>query len=238
MQPEFERFYAESVADLYGYLSYRLVSRHEAEPLMRRIFESASRGWRAGREDPRGSRVWLLELARSAVARRVRMPESEDAGFAEDLAFAFRRLQRSERSVLALRFGADLTAAETALVLGIGEDVVSRRLSRALRRMRTDLGEAARAAARTGQPAPDLRDELEPDILPRQLRALEALAGRLRDERPTPDPALRAELDALAGELSEQVSEEASAGPWRWRAAACLAGGLALFGLAAVLALS
>ena len=43
-----------------------------------------------------------------------------------------------------------------------------------------------------------LRNELDPNIMPRQMRALEEVATRLLDERPAPDPAFRAQLSGLA----------------------------------------
>jgi hypothetical protein len=80
-----------------------------------------------------------------------------------------------------------------------------------------------------------LRDELEPNVLPRQLRALEQVAARLVADRPPPAAAFRAQLDARIREMG--VSTRGGA-PWRWRlaAAVCLLLGFALLAVAAILA--
>jgi hypothetical protein len=80
-------------------------------------------------------------------------------------------------------------------------------------------------------------DRLEPHILPRQRRALERVAGRLREERPAPDPEFRAWLD---GRVSEWESARAGGGlaGWRLGAALYLGGAALLLLVAAVLAVS
>jgi hypothetical protein len=80
-----------------------------------------------------------------------------------------------------------------------------------------------------------LRDELEPNVLPRQLRALEQVAARLVADRPPPAAPFRAQLDARIREVGVRTRGGA---PWRWRlgAAICLVLGLALLAVAAILA--
>jgi hypothetical protein len=80
----------------------------------------------------------------------------------------------------------------------------------------------------------ELRDELEADILPRQLRALERVAGRLRDERPTPAPAFRARLDNRIRGTAPGTDAPAPA-PWRLWAALTLTSGLVLLVAVALL---
>ncbi len=77
-----------------------------------------------------------------------------------------------------------------------------------------------------------LQRELEPNILPRQLHALEAVAARLDTERPAPSQALRASLESELRELG--VAGLAS---WRIPAWACIAAGLAVLLVTALLAL-
>ncbi len=87
-------------------------------------------------------------------------------------------------------------------------------------------GDEARRAAELGR-------ELEPDILPKQLRALARVAARLRDQRPAPTPELRFRLeDAFGGRGS--IPDDPQSPGWRLRAALCLASGLSLL-LAAAL---
>jgi hypothetical protein len=81
----------------------------------------------------------------------------------------------------------------------------------------------------------EIRD-LEPHMLRRQLRALELTAARLSDERPAPAPAFVARLEGRIGELDASGRPRPS-GPTRWGlgTAACLALGLALLVLAALM---
>lgn len=82
----------------------------------------------------------------------------------------------------------------------------------------------------------ELRRELEPDILPRQLRALERVAERLDDARPQPAPGFRAALDERIEALANR-----DGGPigtrWLVPALAAVAAGLLLLLIATALAL-
>jgi hypothetical protein len=76
-----------------------------------------------------------------------------------------------------------------------------------------------------------ISDELEPGILPRQLQGLERLAARLARERPVPSAALGARVEEMLREAG------AEAGTSHLLAWACLASGLLLLGLIALIAL-
>jgi hypothetical protein len=78
------------------------------------------------------------------------------------------------------------------------------------------------------------RLSLEPNVLPAQRRALDRLATRLSTERPVPDPAFRAELDARIHDLAPSAPGF-HASRWRLWTWACLLSGLALLGLAVLL---
>jgi hypothetical protein len=78
-----------------------------------------------------------------------------------------------------------------------------------------------------------LRDELEPEILPRQLRALEAVAGRLERERPVPDPAFVRRLSERLSELDPRAANGGATAPVRALAAACVGSGSLLLLIAA-----
>ena len=85
----------------------------------------------------------------------------------------------------------------------------------------------------------ELSRELEADILPRQLRALERVAERLEEARPTPEPDFRARLGEEIGDLSG-TSVGIERGPvtsWVLPALGAVALGLALLAAAAALAL-
>jgi RNA polymerase sigma factor (sigma-70 family) len=108
-------------------------------------------------------RSWLLRIvanqAKNEVRGRVRRVSRDDrhAGLQlrvadgvevsvaeraerEELALALAQLSDDDREVLGCRFVAELSAAETAVVLGIAPGTVKSRTSRALGRLRTQMG--------------------------------------------------------------------------------------------------
>ena len=120
MSDAFVRLYEENVTDVYGYLVYRLGSRAEAEASTRATFERAfgeSAPFGADREQ---DRVRLLSIARTAAAGRGLA--RDDPGMNPDLAAALEQLDRVERAVLALRYGARLQVPGIARVLDLSED--------------------------------------------------------------------------------------------------------------------
>lgn len=159
---DFVAAYERYLNDVYGYLAYRCPTRESAEDLTQVTFERALRGW--GRFDPaRASvRTWLLAIARNALIDELRRPVTEvphDPEQAEDLldagapgpettvlgpdpalAAALGRLQQAEREVLALRYGGGLTGREIAEMIGLSEANVHQINSRALRKLRAELG--------------------------------------------------------------------------------------------------
>jgi DNA-directed RNA polymerase specialized sigma24 family protein len=140
------RLYRQNVADVYGYLAYRLGSRDQAEALTETTFELAAAA-DALPADDEAARLQLIRIARDSAARQGHVQPGGHQGLSEDLARAIDNLEREERSVVALRFGAGLPGPHIATVLGVDEETVARRLSRALRRMRTELGDGDEPAA-------------------------------------------------------------------------------------------
>lgn len=122
-------------------------------------------------------RTWLLTIARNALIdeRRRRKPEAsidedsvdvdlrlsepgpEDAleGIGPELQDALRRLQPREQEVLALRYGADLSTAEVAALMGLTVANVQQIASRALRKLRGEL-EGRAGYRRSGLAGPPL----------------------------------------------------------------------------------
>ena len=90
---------------------------------------------------PGRTRVRLLTIARDAGRGQsaVASANADDLGLGADLGEALARLERLERSVVALRYGGGLASPEIARVLGISEDRARRAQSRGLRRLRTEL---------------------------------------------------------------------------------------------------
>lgn len=146
--------YQQLLADLYGYLAYQVGSQAEAEELTNATIESASREAGVFSSSPERTRVSLLTIAHrcSAGSRDGERPAADHPGMSVELADALAQLQRRERSVLALSFGARLTGRDTAVVLGLDEEDVRRLLSRGLRRLRTELERHQRRDEEHGEP--------------------------------------------------------------------------------------
>jgi RNA polymerase sigma-70 factor (ECF subfamily) len=139
MSDSFVHFYEQNLSDVYGYLAYRIGSRAEAERLTQATFERAAREWESLGSDHEGARVWLFSIAREAANGRPGGAGRDDPGLPSDVASALTRLDRSERSAIALRLGGRLVGPQIARVLDVSENTVRRRLSRGLRRLRTEL---------------------------------------------------------------------------------------------------
>lgn len=157
---ELRRVYREHVDAVYAFFAYS-VSRPVAEDLTSSTFERVIRSWRS--YDPRkaGVRTWILAIARNQLTDHYRRASHRNALSIDDepalvsgLATAdsvqavedrdaFRALlagsNEREREVLALRFGADLSAKEVADLLEISSSNVDQIASRGLRRLRKEL---------------------------------------------------------------------------------------------------
>ena len=162
---EFERLYAAEAQGLFAFLAYRTGDRGLAEDLLADAFERALRG--RGRFDRRrgSAKTWLYAIALNVLrdhARRAAAegraldrvgsdPEVQSEGREgsdplvalvqrDELSRALAALAPEEREAIALRFGADLTVPEMAVVLGEPLTTVEGRVYRALRKLREALG--------------------------------------------------------------------------------------------------
>lgn len=144
---------------VYGFLAYRLSDRETVEDLTQATFERALRHW--SRFDARraSERTWLLSIATNLLIDYRRRDRSvlvetiderslpavagpEERGIASvELSGALAELTEREREVLALRYGGDLTGVEIAQLLGLSLANVQQISSRALRKLRTLLGQ-------------------------------------------------------------------------------------------------
>ena len=157
MRDEFEQVYVEHRERLFAFLVYRTGERALAEDLLADVFERAFRA--RNRFDPRrGSmKAWLYAIAgnrlrdhqrRAQVARAslervisistptMSVDPPQDAILDRDQVMqALSVLNQRDREIIALRFGADLTASQIAHVTNQPRTTVETRLFRTLRRL-------------------------------------------------------------------------------------------------------
>ncbi len=162
---------APLIRRVYSYVAYRIGDGPDAEDVTSEVFERALR-YRASYDESRGRPVpWLLGIARRCVedARlhhpQVTSSEFSDVVSAQDLegdavrrvtvTTAVNRLDERARDLLALRYGADLSARQIGEILGLRTNAVEVALHRALAQVRSDLEEARQEGpAAIGKPAP------------------------------------------------------------------------------------
>lgn len=141
---------------VYAYVAYRMGDGPDAEDVTSDTFERALRYGKS--YDPsRGAAItWLLGIARRCIddysSRSLELvddvPEppppptrlEDDVGRRLQLAAAIQGLGQRERELIALRYGADLTAREIGELLGLQTNAVEVALHRALGRLRATLG--------------------------------------------------------------------------------------------------
>jgi RNA polymerase sigma-70 factor (ECF subfamily) len=149
---------------VYAYVAYRLGHGPDAEDVTSEVFERALR-YRASYNNNSSDPVsWLVGIARnciadSAAARREtvgQFPDAADDGDLEERTLrrlrvraAVAELSERDRELVALRYGADLTASQIGHVLGLTTNTVEVALHRSLRRLRAAFDEP-----RSSGPAP------------------------------------------------------------------------------------
>jgi RNA polymerase sigma-70 factor (ECF subfamily) len=154
----------ELLRRVYAYVAYRVRDRSEAEDLTSETFERALR-YRNTYDPRRGEPIaWLLGIARRCVydaslrprfASRDEEPAVGGGDLAADvvdrisLSEALESLSASDRELIALRYGSDLSAREIGRLLEMRTNAVEVALSRARGRLRSALeGPAAQEPGR------------------------------------------------------------------------------------------
>lgn len=151
---EFEDVFESLFVAAYGVAHRILGSAAEAEDVAAEAMSRALDRWRrvGGMPSPTG---WVVRVATNLAIDTVRRRrfvgpvELETSSKADDadtrlaVREMLRRLPRRQRDVLALRYLADLSEAEIAVVLGISPGSVKRHTSRALSRLRRNDPEGA-----------------------------------------------------------------------------------------------
>ena len=157
---------------VYSYVAYQLGDGPEAEDVTSEVFERALR-YRSSYDDSRGGPLpWLFGIARrcvnDALASRPPLADVEvsDQASSEDLEAesvqriavtdAIERLDERGRELIAMRYGADLTARQIGEILGLKTNAVEVALHRTVARLRADL-EGPQPEMRSPRPEPSPR---------------------------------------------------------------------------------
>lgn len=160
---DLSRVYELYVDRVYAFFAYRSVRPADAEDLTAATFERIVRS--ADRFDAAKGALatWIFVIAENVLIDHYRrqgrrgeqtLPDTDDSpvaamtsldapseGLGPELQRAVAALGAREQQVIGLRFGGDLSGREIADLLEISESNVHQILSRALRRMRTQLGD-------------------------------------------------------------------------------------------------
>ena len=139
---------------VYAYVAYRIGAGAEAEDVTSDAFERALR-YRDSFDPRKGEPVsWLIGIARRCIADAAVSPQSAEADLENEvgtedlegnalrrieLAAAVAQLDERDRELVALRYGADLTARQIGEVMGMKTNAVEVALHRALRSLRESL---------------------------------------------------------------------------------------------------
>jgi RNA polymerase sigma factor (sigma-70 family) len=139
---------------VYAYVAYRIGDGADAEDVTSNTFERALR-YRDSFDPSRGdAAAWLIGIARREIGnhfaqRPVHVDDevepaapndlADDAPARLDLVAALRALDDAERELIALRYGADLTARQIGEVLGRKTNAVEVALHRTLHKLRQEL---------------------------------------------------------------------------------------------------
>jgi RNA polymerase sigma-70 factor, ECF subfamily len=158
---------------VYAYIAYRIGDGPDAQDLTSETFERAIRA-RHTYDASRGTPVaWLIGIARRALADAMAArpvptpdpPETDTSEMEDDvirrltLTAAIATLDERDQELLALRYGADLTARRIAETLDMRTNAVEVALHRALGRLREVLSEE-RAQSSSGSGADALSQRL------------------------------------------------------------------------------
>jgi RNA polymerase sigma factor (sigma-70 family) len=159
----------ELIRRIYSYVAYRVGDGPDAEDITSDVFERALR-YRKSYDPSRGEPLaWLIGIARRCIDDAFMKPHAEageqpDASSPEDLeadalqrlavAEAVRGLDERSRELVALRYGADLSARQIGEILGLKTNAVEVALHRTLGRLRPELEGERRRADPPGSAAP------------------------------------------------------------------------------------
>jgi RNA polymerase sigma-70 factor (ECF subfamily) len=151
---------------VYAYVAYRIGDGADAEDVTSATFERALR-YRDSFDPRRGdAAAWLIGIARRCIADAMHRPDTPTDDLPElpgeahddlahsrlDLRAALERLDERDRELLALRYGADLTARQIAELMELKTNAVEVALHRALGRLREGLEPQGPEPGRSSSP--------------------------------------------------------------------------------------
>jgi RNA polymerase sigma factor (sigma-70 family) len=164
----------ELIRRIYSYVAFRVGDGPDAEDVTSEVFERGLR-YRGSYDPSRGEPLaWLIGIARRCVddammKPRVESREQPDASSPEDLeadalrrltvAAAVDRLDERSRDLVALRYGADLSARQIGEILGLKTNAVEVALHRTLARLRPELEETRPTATRPASTLPPASEQ-------------------------------------------------------------------------------
>jgi RNA polymerase sigma factor (sigma-70 family) len=150
---------------VYAYVAYRVGDGPDAEDLTSETFERALR-YKKSYDSQKGEPIaWLIGIARRCIEGRPptlelasEFVEAADHRDLEDealrriaLSGAVGRLEDRDRELIALRYGADLTARQIAQLHGAKTNAIEVALHRALGRLRSQLESESAPPVRKSQ---------------------------------------------------------------------------------------
>ena len=151
---------APLIRRVYSYVAYRIGDGPDAQDVTSETFERALRGKGTYDRSKGSPEAWLIGIARRCVAdamanRLFAMADPPEVASSTDLEEevvrrltlgpAIQMLDEREQDLLALRYGADLTAKRIGEIVGLQTNAVEVALHRALARLRELLEEATPA---------------------------------------------------------------------------------------------
>jgi RNA polymerase sigma factor (sigma-70 family) len=166
----------ELIRRIYSYVAYRVGDGPDAEDVTSEVFERALR-YRKSYDPARGEPLaWLIGIARhflddARAKPRLEPRQQPDLSSPEDLeadalqrlsvAAAVDGLDERSRDLVALRYGADLSARQIGEILGLKTNAVEVALHRALARLRPVLEEERQTATGPASALPPASEQSE-----------------------------------------------------------------------------
>lgn len=162
MVNEFTKIYKQYYKRVFKYICYRINDQHMAEELCSQVFEKIIEKYNSFSGDEKTLESWIFTIARNTVTDYYRTKEKK-FHFSLDyiidmispkpspyeliltkennsyLFEALSRLNEKERSVVSLKYGADLKNTEIAKLTGLSESNVSVILCRSLKKLKKSL---------------------------------------------------------------------------------------------------